>query len=139
MEVYVGKKPQEPTREDIPAVSYVPKKSKNVILFSALHHDDTIIEETGKKKLPEIIDCYNSTKGGVDKLDELFANYSLSRNSRRWTLTLFFLFLNSAGVNAQVIDKTNTKIDKLNRRIFLKELGMQLISEFRNQRRQNPP
>ncbi|XP_072399550.1 uncharacterized protein [Diabrotica undecimpunctata] len=125
-------------KEDITAVSYVPKKSKNVILFSTLHHDDTIIEETGERKIPEIIDFYNSTKGGVDTLDELSANYSVPRNSRRWTLTLFFSFLNTAGVNVQVIYKTKVKTDKLKRRIFLKELGVQLISEIRNQQRQNP-
>ncbi|XP_072398240.1 uncharacterized protein [Diabrotica undecimpunctata] len=87
-------------KEDVTAVSYAQKKSKNVILFSTLHHDDTIIEETGEKKFPEIIDFYNSTKGGVDTLDELSANYSVLRNSRRWILTLFFSFLNTAGVNA---------------------------------------
>nr|XP_023022605.1 piggyBac transposable element-derived protein 4-like [Leptinotarsa decemlineata] len=49
-------------RENITAVSYVPKKSRNVILFSTLHHDDAIIDESGDKKLPEIIHFYNSTR-----------------------------------------------------------------------------
>lgn len=125
-------------KNNITAVSYVPKKLKNVILFSTLHHDERIEENSGDKKLPEIIDFYNSTKGGVDTLDELSANYNVSRNSRRWPLTLFFSFLNTAGVNAQVIYKFNTQHFKLKRREFLKQLGMQLISEFRDERRKKP-
>lgn len=55
-------------KKDIMVVSYVPRKSKNVVLYSTLHHDGTIVEESGDKNLPKIIDFYNSTKSDVDTL-----------------------------------------------------------------------
>lgn len=96
------------------------KKNKNVILFSTLHHDDAIVEASGEKCLPEIIDFYNSTKGGVDTLDELSSNYTVSRNSRRWPLTLFFSFLNTGAVNALVIYRSNTNQFNCKRSKFIK-------------------
>lgn len=43
------------------------------------YHNDKI--EEGEKMLPEIIYFYNSTNGGLDTLDQLSANYSVSRKS----------------------------------------------------------
>ena len=47
--------------KDTTLVSYVPKRSKSVLLVSTMHHDDKIDEQTGK---PDIILYYNHTKGG---------------------------------------------------------------------------
>ena len=71
-------------------VSYVLqiKKKKNV-LFSSMHHDDKIDPESGDIKKPEIITFYNSTKGGVDMVDQMAGEYVTLRNSRRWSLTVF--------------------------------------------------
>lgn len=49
--------------------------------MSTLHHDDKIDETTGNKNKAEIITFYNSTKAGVDVVDELCATY-VSRNSK---------------------------------------------------------
>ncbi|KAF2893895.1 hypothetical protein ILUMI_12279 [Ignelater luminosus] len=43
--------------------SYVPKKNKSVILLSTMHSDESV---NGAKNKLEIIQYYNSTKGGVD-------------------------------------------------------------------------
>ena len=48
-------------------VSHVSKKNKAVILLSTMHHSSKIDEETKKS---EINLYYNSTKGGVDTLDQ---------------------------------------------------------------------
>jgi len=65
---------------------------------------------------------YNQTKGGVDVVDELKGEYSVSRISCRWSLTIFFSLMNIAGINSQIIYRENTgKI--LSRREFLKNLG----------------
>lgn len=77
-------------QKDVSLVSYVPKKGKNVIVISTLHHSNTIDEASGDLRKPEHIMFYNSTKAGVDVVDELSGTYSVSRNSRRWPLTLFF-------------------------------------------------
>nr|CAH7767511.1 unnamed protein product [Callosobruchus chinensis] len=49
-------------------------------------------------KLMKLETSYNFTKGGVDTLDELSANYNVSRNSRRWPLAFLYSLLNTAGV-----------------------------------------
>lgn len=110
-------------------VSYVPKKGKNVILLSTLHSDKKIDGNTAEKMKPEIITFYNKTKGGVDTLDQMCNTYSVSRNSRRWPLTLFFALINIAGINAQVIFLNNTS-NKMKRRAFLKNLAWELTIDL---------
>ncbi|XP_066260986.1 piggyBac transposable element-derived protein 4-like [Euwallacea similis] len=92
-------------QSNIMLVSYIPKKGKNVLLFSTLHHDRKIDTDTNELKKPEVITFYNFTKGGIDVVDELSGTYSVSRNSRRWPLTLFYSILNSAAINAMIIWK----------------------------------
>lgn len=65
------------------------------------------------------------SKGGVDVVDELKGEYSVSKNSHRWPLTVFFSLLNIAGINSQIIYKSNTNII-IPRRKFLKQLGQEL-------------
>lgn len=107
-------------------VSYVPKKNKNVLLFSTLHSGDKIDESTFDKCKPEIVTFYNATKGGVDVVDELISQYTVSRNSCRWPLTVFYCLLNIAGINSQIIYTANTE-NKIERRIFLRELALELM------------
>lgn len=107
-------------------VSYVPKMDKCVLLLSTMHHDNTIIPQNNNK--PEIICYYNSTKAGVDVVDELKGTYSVARKCNRWSLRLFFSVLNMTGVNAQIIVNTNKK-NSFVRRQFLKELALNLIQK----------
>ncbi|XP_045480889.1 piggyBac transposable element-derived protein 3-like [Harmonia axyridis] len=58
---------------DLTIVAHVPKKNKSVILLSSMHSDDKVDE---KSKKPDIILYYNSTKAGVDALDQKCANYT---------------------------------------------------------------
>ena len=55
-------------------VSLTLKKNQSVVLFSTIHRDAKVDAETKK---PEIIQFYNSTKGGVDTVDQLCGNYSV--------------------------------------------------------------
>ncbi|KAJ8960119.1 hypothetical protein NQ314_006100 [Rhamnusium bicolor] len=66
-------------QESCTLVSYIPKRKKNVLLLSTLHHDDSIDQQTGK---PEIVMMYHSTKGGVDIVDKLCATYNTARSTR---------------------------------------------------------
>lgn len=111
---------------DMTVVSYAPKRNRNVVMISTMHHDGQIIEENANK--PEIILFYNKTKSGVDVVDEKAGTYSTSRRCRRWPLVLFFRCLDIGGINAQVIHIYNNIEKKpMHRRHFLKEIGMTLI------------
>ena len=120
-------------------VSFVPQKNKSVVLLSSMHHDNKIDIETGK---PDMIITYNETKGAVDTVDQLCHKYSVKRGTRRWPLCVFFDILDICGINAMVIWKCknpNWNKDKpYKRRLFIEELGMQLISEYLSYRASNP-
>lgn len=104
-----------------------------MLLLSTMHHDKAIDSNSDNK--PEIITFYNTTKGGVDVVDELKGNYSVSRISRRWPLTIFFSLLNIAGINCQLIYQANNNC-QIKRREFLQKLGKQLTIDYLKQRRQ---
>lgn len=86
-------------------------------------------ETTGDATKPEVITFYNSTKGGVDTLDQLSATYDVARNTRRWPMVIFYSLLNVAGVNSQIIYIANNTTTTCRRREYLKELALSLTSE----------
>ncbi len=108
-------------------LSYIPKKNKNVLLISTLHHHDEIDEDTGDLHKPTMITEYNRTKGGVDVVDKLTASYNVARNTRRWPMVIFYSILNIAGINSQVIYAANNPSITILRRNFLKQLANELI------------
>lgn len=61
-------------QDDQTLLSYIPKRNENVLLASSMHFDDAVDETTGDATKPEIITFYNSTKDGVDILDQLSAS-----------------------------------------------------------------
>ncbi|KAJ8942086.1 hypothetical protein NQ314_010159 [Rhamnusium bicolor] len=73
-------------RNECTLVSYIPKKGKNVLLVSSLHHSDDINNETGDLQKPEMVTEYNKTKRGVDVVDKLVSSYDCARNTRRWPM-----------------------------------------------------
>lgn len=121
-------------------VSYIPKPRKFVYMISSLHHDKNIDQDTGNKQKPSMITFYNQTKSGVDVVDKLARTYDVSRNSKRWPLTLFFSILNHAGINAMILHIFNNNIEvkkTKNRRNFIRDLGMALIEEHLKNRKDN--
>lgn len=116
-------------QEDITLVSHTSNKNRMVLLMSSLHHDDQIDDSTGEKRKPEINTYYNSTKCGVDVADELSATYDVSRNSKRWPLTIFYAMLNISGINGLIIHRINNNKPMEKRRHFLKSLGLALVSD----------
>lgn len=120
---------------DCTLVSHIPKKGKNVILVSSVHFDKSVNLDTCK---PEIVEFYNNTKSGVDTVDQMVGTYNVARNTRRWPMVIFYTILNIAGVNAQIIYmKNNAKNDILRRRMFIRKLITELLSEQIKRRSEN--
>lgn len=90
-----------------------------------MHRYDAIDADSGEANKPEFITFYSFTKGGVDVVDRLNSEYSVSRISNRQPLTLFFSLLNTGAINAQIIYKVNTN-DLIPRRRFITELSMMI-------------
>ena len=116
--------------DGVTMVSYVPKPRKAVILLSSQHRDTALMDDDKRK--PHIIEYYNQTKAGVDILDKLVRTYSCRRSTRRWTVALFFNIVDIAAVNALILWVTkhpDWNQDKSHvRRLFLCDLGMQLVN-----------
>ena len=62
--------------DNIQFLSYKAKKNKKVYLFSSQHTSCKL--SGGPKKKPETILYYDSTKGGVDSVDERIDTYSVN-------------------------------------------------------------
>jgi hypothetical protein len=91
-------------------------------------HSGKIYASTGDRQNPEIITFYNLTKGCVDVVDKMCSAFSRARNTRRWPMGIFYSILNVAGMNAVILFFLN-KLNKILRRIFLKELSLELFKE----------
>ncbi|GBP12632.1 Retrovirus-related Pol polyprotein from transposon TNT 1-94 [Eumeta japonica] len=89
-----------------------------------MHNDAKVDVETQK---PDIILSYNETKGGVDVVDRLCANYNCARATKRWPVVIFYAMLNVSTINSQVIHTANNQNSKLKRRHFIENLAMKLI------------
>lgn len=111
--------------KDVTMASYVPKKNKAVVLLSSYHHSANI-EDTEQKK-PEIIDFYNNTKYAVDILDKVLSDNDCKRSTRRWTLRMYFDYLNYAAHNSFVIFNEKYNIENAIRLTYLEELSLELL------------
>jgi len=86
------------------------------------------------KKLPEVINLYNMTKGGVDCADQMIETYSSKFATRRWPIALFCNVLDIAALNAYVLFE-KLKMDgagKEKRRLFIKRLGQVSVKNYRS-------
>lgn len=120
--------------KNVTLVSHVPKKNKAVLLISSMHHSQQFDDSAGK---PEIIVFYNSTKSGVDSLDEKCAQHSTGRRTQRWPMAFFFRLLDISGVNAYVIHQAFKNNSRLEKADFLKILADELVKPHLHRRVEN--
>ncbi|KAL7403957.1 hypothetical protein ABVT39_007812 [Epinephelus coioides] len=122
------------------AVSYLPKRSKNVVLLSTLHAAPEVSNRPDGK--PSVILCYNANKGGVDNLDKVIGTYSCRRMTARWPMAVFHNMLDVSSYNAFVIWREvnpDWMPGKRNRRrVFLEELGKALVAPLIRRRKRAP-
>lgn len=102
---------------------YAPKRKKAVYVLSSMH---SVVEtEDTPKRKPNTVTQYNSTKSGVDVMDQMLREYSVRAGTRRWPVAVFYNMIDMAALNAQVLYQACT--GKQERRIdFLVELAREL-------------
>ncbi|XP_037042530.1 piggyBac transposable element-derived protein 4-like [Bradysia coprophila] len=120
-------------------VSYVPKRSKAVILLSTMHSSVDIVDTEHKK--PKMILDYNNTKGGVDTFDQMIHEYSSKRKTNRWPLSYFFNLMDAsalAAYNIWITTNHSWKTQVADRRCqFLKTLCENLVTPLIARRMKN--
>lgn len=120
-------------------VSYVPKRSKSVILLSTMHSTGEVDEK--EKQKPKIILDYNNTKGGVDTFDQMINEYSSKRKTNRWPLSFFYNLMDTsalAAYNIWISTHKSWKTKLADRRcFFLKSLCENLVAPLIARRKKN--
>ena len=56
-------------QKDAMLVSYRSGEKKNIIIMSNMNSDSNIVSNKKTKELPEVVACYNATKGGFDSMN----------------------------------------------------------------------
>uniref|UniRef100_A0A8C5HKK6 PiggyBac transposable element-derived protein domain-containing protein n=1 Tax=Gouania willdenowi TaxID=441366 RepID=A0A8C5HKK6_GOUWI len=104
---------------------YAPKRKKTVYVLSSMH-SMVETEDTTKRK-PNTFIQYNTTKCGVDVMDQMVREYSVRAGTRRWPVAVFYNMIDMAALNAYVLYQTCT--GRQERRIdFLLELATELAN-----------
>jgi len=122
-------------------------------LLSSKHHDNQLDKKTGK---PIFILDYNKTKRAVDTVDQMchkykvkkmsqyFSNlffFQVKRGTKRWPLCVFYGMIDIAAINALIVWKAKNpqwyQNKKYQRRLFLEELGLALVSHLLDFRSKN--
>lgn len=126
--------------ENTTVVSYIPKKNKSVNLLSTLHHGPEVSDRADKK--PVIILDYNKCKGGVDTMDKVVSCYTCKRKTNRWPQVVFSNMVDISAYNAFVLfTAANDRWMEgclAKRRIFLENLGKQLVTPYIKSRKTLP-
>lgn len=94
-----------------------------MLVLSSKHNSIEI--EKSRKRIPETVRFYNSTKFGVDVADQMARKYSVKSKSCRWPLQVFFNILDLAGINAWILYKETTG-ENISRQEFLFQLASEL-------------
>ena len=111
---------------------YQAKPTKNVLLLSTMHSTVDIGDDREAK--PETVKFYNSTKFGVDVVDQMARKYTVNAASRRWPVQFFYNILDLAAINAHILYKLVTG-SKISRRRYLLQLSEELGSKFVHERK----
>ncbi|XP_061899232.1 uncharacterized protein LOC133647122 [Entelurus aequoreus] len=102
---------------------YAPKRRKTVYVLSSMH--STIQTQDTTKKKPNTITQYNTTKCGVDVMDQMVRGYTVRAGTRRWPVAVFYNMIDIAALNAHVLYQLCT--GRQERRVdFLLELAKEL-------------
>lgn len=133
------------TKSGVSAVQWM--DNKEVFMLSTLHDPKKIVSVKRKTKkgttievpCPEVVQCYNSFMGGVDRFDQLRERYEIGRRSIKWWHRLFYFLVDLAIVNSFILwklSKPNTTQDQLSFRI---NLAKQLIANFSSRKQRGKP
>ncbi|XP_066590647.1 uncharacterized protein [Prorops nasuta] len=118
-------------RNELPKIAKA-KKDKMTQFSTKLTKHKNITIAKNKKLVPETITHYNSTKYGVDVLDQMARKYSVKASSRRWPLQVFYNILDLAAISAWILYKETTQVN-ISRKDFLFQLTEELRSKYREE------
>ena len=128
------------TNKKITLQAYQVKRNRKVYLLSTMHHTSSASGDSNKSDIQLF---YNSTKAGVDVLDEMCKNFSTRCRVLRWFVVIFHNILDVTAINTQTIFEIHhptagTNNPRTKRRAFLLTLADELVKEHMHIRMDNP-
>lgn len=79
----------------------------------SFHNADVIYLTAGDQIKPKIITFYNTIKGGVDNVNELFPVIYIGQMTRRWLMMTFFMIIYIVAINCYFIHICMTLTQKV--------------------------
>ncbi|CAM4732750.1 unnamed protein product [Leuciscus chuanchicus] len=105
--------------------AYAAKRKKTVYILSSMH--SMIQTENTTNRKPNTITLYNTTKCGVDVMDQMVREYTVRTGTRRWPVAVFYNMIDMAALNAHVLYQACT--GRQERQVdFLLELARELAN-----------
>ncbi|XP_025752868.1 uncharacterized protein LOC102077962 [Oreochromis niloticus] len=105
--------------------AYAAKRKKTVYILSSMH--SVVQTDNITKRKPNTVTLYNTTKCGVDVMDQMVREYTVRRGTRRWPVAVFYNMIDMAALNAHVLYQACTGTQE--RRVdFLVELARELAN-----------
>ncbi|XP_059411398.1 uncharacterized protein LOC132144849 [Carassius carassius] len=81
--------------------AYAPKRKKTVYILSSMH--SVIQTDNTTKRKPNTVTLYNTTKCGMDVIDQMVREYTVRTGTRRWPVAMFYNMIDMAALNAHVL------------------------------------
>ncbi|XP_029949607.1 piggyBac transposable element-derived protein 4-like [Salarias fasciatus] len=106
---------------------YAPKRKKSVYLLSSMHSE--VQTENTTKRETNTVTLYNTTKCGVDVMDQTVREFTVRRGTRRWPVAVFYNMIDMAALNAYVLRQACTG-EKERRLDFLVKLAKELANSY---------
>ncbi|XP_023805576.1 uncharacterized protein LOC111946456 [Oryzias latipes] len=104
---------------------YAPKRKKTVYILSSMH--SVVQTENSTKRKPNTVTLYNTTKCGVDVIEQMMREYTVRKRTRRWPVAVFYNMIDMAALNAHVLYQACT--GRQERRVdFLAKLARELAN-----------
>ncbi|CAI5677223.1 unnamed protein product [Oreochromis niloticus] len=105
--------------------AYAAKRKKTVYILSSMH--SVVQTDNTTKRKPNTVTLYNTTKCGVDVMDQMVREYTVCRGTRRWPVAVFNNMIDMAALNAHVLYQACTGTQE--RRVdFLVEFARELAN-----------
>lgn len=105
--------------------AYAAKRKKTVYILSSMH--SVVQTDNTTKRKPNTVTLYNTTKCGVDVMDQMVREYTVRRGTRRWPVAVFYNMIDMAALNAHVLYQACTGTQE--RRVdFLVEFARELAN-----------
>ncbi|GFR66931.1 PiggyBac transposable element-derived protein 4 [Elysia marginata] len=106
--------------------AYKSNTKKHVVVLSTMHHS----ADRGTTNKPEIVESYNSIKGGVDFMNQMCHKFTTKRKTNRWPMLLFYNMLDLASIASIICWRKTFPEDTLSKKDMRAQFNIAISREL---------